>query len=810
MEFTQQQLAAIQSNEKRILVLACAGSGKTSVIIGRIERLIDNGVDPQQILALTFSNKAAKEMKNRLRRKSVESGIVINVKTFHAFGLEIINSYYNTLGFTKKVEICLKDESSKIIKDIYKKRNEKIVDGNDVYEYIHKVKTSNSYVPQPSLDIIFEEYEAQLKQNNKVDMDDMLYLPIKLLNEFDNIKTAIQEKYKYIFVDEYQDTSYIQNILLDNLVGDQTNLFMVGDDDQAIYEWRGARPDYILEKANNKKYKCIKLEKNFRSQGAIIALANRIINVNKKRVSKAINQQRQEGNKPIFRRLKSEYEEANWVADQIDNLIKTNRFNASDIAIIYRNNKQVEPIKKALYDKRINYESLDIDDTSKYTRFIRFLKSVNDLSSITDLSDALNFPTRCFDNFIYQEAKSKYCDVYGQDCNYDPLTWIDKIYLSNISFENDKELRERYALITQLHESRNLSCTEIIAFIISYLERNNYNTSAFEQYECALQSFDIAKNYEEVYGTTSLNDFLEHLIMSYENNDVSAGENVEAVNILTMHRAKGLEFKVVFIIGVQVGIFPNDYFIQSEYQLECERRLFYVAITRAKELLFLSSYKDPLGGSFDNPIIRHGFIAEIPSTYFGNPLTKDDIVHKFPEKEGKENTKATDLDAKSIINSLEKAEIKEEIISPIVTEKNQVNVEHLEQNLKESILLSKNIIIPSDKFIVIIGSLDVKINVAQALLKENMIARNQVEFYDYDGKGFKINKYFCNPKCIGIILGPQAHKMENIDARSLKGKLINEEGFPFSVDLISKHISKSSLQEAIVKIKWNYHLNCEQ
>lgn len=809
MEFTKQQLAAIESNDKRILVLACAGSGKTSVIIGRIERLIDDGINPQQILALTFSNKAAKEMKDRLRRKSVECGIRINVKTFHAFGLEIINSYYNTLGFTNKVEICLKDESSKIIKDIYKRRNEKIIDGNDIYSYIHEVKTSSNYVAQPSLDIIFGEYEKQLKIKNKVDMDDMLYLPIKLLNEYNNIKTAIQEKYQYIFVDEYQDTSYIQNILLDKLVGEKTNLFMVGDDDQAIYEWRGARPDYILEKSYDKNYTCIKLEKNFRSQGAIISLANRIINVNKKRVSKSIDQQRQDGNKPIFKRLKSEYDEANWVASQIDNLIKTNRFNASDIAIIYRNNKQVEPIKKALSDKKINYESLDIDDTSKYTRFIRFLKSVNDLSSITDLSDALNFPTRCFDNFIYQEAKNKYCDVYGQDCNYDPLTWIDKIYLSNISFENDKELRERYALITQLHESRNFSCTEIIAFIISYLERNNYYISAYEQYECALQSFDIAKNYEEVYGTTSLNNFLEHLIMSYENNDVSAGENVEAVNILTIHRAKGLEFKVVFIIGVQVGIFPNDFFVETEYQLECERRLFYVAITRAKELLFLSSYKDPLGGSFDNPIIRHGFIAEIPSAYFGDSFTKEELVEKFPEKEGRENTKATDVVAKNIINNLERNEIKEEISTPTINDNNQINIDNIEQNLKESILLSKNIDIPSDRFIVIVGALDVKINVAQAILKENMFTKNQVEFYDYDGKGFKVNKYFCNPKCIGIILGPQAHKMEDIDARSLKGKLINEEGFPFSVDLINKHISKSSLQEAIVKIKWNYHLNCE-
>ena len=806
MKFTDQQLEAINCESKRILVLACAGSGKTSVIVGRIEKLKDSGVNPEQILALTFSNKAAKEMKARIRKLNFTYGSKINVKTFHSFGLELINSYLNTLGFSKKVDIVLRDESAKIIKDIFKKRNENAIEGTDILSYIHQTKSLEDYLKQPYLEEIAKEYGNELKSRNAVDMDDMIYLPIQLLKEFPNVKKAVCERYKYIFVDEYQDTNSAQNTLLDYITDDETNLFLVGDDDQAIYEWRGARPQYILDKAKDPSFQCLKLEKNFRSQGYIIDVANRLIGINKKRVEKEIKKDRPDSLKPIFKRTYSEAEESNWVAEQIVELIKSNRFNPSDIAIIFRNNKQLDSIKEAFKKHNINYETLDVDESSKYSRFIRVLKSICDLNSTVDLSEALNYPNRCFDKYSFEEAKNAYCDIYGQDLSFDTLTWINKIYLSEVSFDGDYSFRKRYSLITQLHEAKDWSATEIIAFIINYFKNEGYDKTEAEQFSYAVQAFDIAKNYEEVFGKTSLTKFVDHLIMSYENNDADTGTDVDAVNVLTMHRSKGLEFKVVFIIGAQVGIIPNDYFIETEYEVECERRLFYVAITRTKELLYISSFKDPLGGSLTNPFV-HGFLQEIPTVYFGIVPNVALLREKLPPKEPVVNTKGTKEDATSIIKTLE-----DNVVSDNDLVEEEPKAEELDKDteiIKSEILLGKNIEIPRDKFIVIIGACQIKLDVMQKILKVNSFPKGQYEIYDYDGRGFKITKYLNNSHCIGIILGPQAHKLEGVDGNSLKGKLIAEMGAPFTVDLIEKRITKHSLQEALIKIKWNYHLTSQ-
>lgn len=809
MNFTSQQLDAINSTYKKNLILACAGSGKTSVVVGRINYLKEKGINPEQILALTFSNKAAKEMKERIRKSDRNFGRKVNVKTFHSFGLEIINSYFNTLGFTEKVSIVMKDECNAIIRDIYKNRNEKAIDGNDIFAYIHQFKSSEPYVKQDYFEEIVRLYCDALKEKNMVDMDDMIYLPILLLKDYENIRTALCQKYKCIFVDEYQDTNTAQNLLLDYVTNDETDLFLVGDDDQAIYEWRGARPEFILKKSVDSRYHCIKLETNFRSQSEIISLANTVISQNTKRVYKSIGTSREGLIKPMYKRFYSEEAESNWVAATIKELIKSNRFNPSDIAVLYRNNKQFESIKKALKESSINFDTLDVDDTAKYSRFIKVLKSICDLSTVNILSEAINFPNRCFDKFAFEDAKNAYCDEYGQDKNYETMEWINKIYLSDVIFDGCKEFRDRYELISQLHEAKTMSATEVIACYLNYMKRCRYDETEPDQFEMVLQAFDIAKNYEKAFGKTAMPQFVEHLILSYENNDADLGTDIESVNVLTMHRAKGLEFKVVFIIGVQVGIFPNDFFIDNEYKLECERRLFYVAITRAKELLYISSYQDPLGGSFENTIIKHGFLAEIPTLYFGSIPSIQEILNVFPEKEFVENTKAKPEDAKNVVNQLIKPILvettKEANIDNNKTEdKYNLSEEVIDEHLAECLLLSKNIEIPHNYFIVIVGALDVKLSVAQAILKENGFSKDQVEFYDYSGKGFNISKYLFNSRCLGIIVGPQAHKIENIDAKSLKGKLIRDEGYPFSVDLINRHISKHTLQEAITKIKWNY------
>lgn len=826
MALTLEQQAVIDSTSKKILVLSCAGSGKTTVIVNRITKLRKSGVKPKEILALTFSNKAAQEMKKRIAKENAKLGIKTNVKTFHAFGLEIIRQYSPTIGFEKQVKIAKGNDIQYIFKNIFRKRNEAPVEGTAIFNYLRATKSFEEYQHIQYYDDLLLEYSKIMKDSCLVDMDDMIFIPVNLLSENNNIRNIISEKYKYIFVDEYQDTNEAQNRLLDLIIGNDTNVCLVGDDDQAIYEWRGARPDYIRQKASSGEYECIKLEKNFRSQAEIINVANRIISKNKNRVRKAIIPFRPNGLKPIFKWLPSEEKESDWVADKIEELISSNRFNPSDIAVLYRNNNQSDQIRKALKNRNIESENIELDDNARYSAFINVLQSIVDLSSSSDMSEALNFPTRCFDKFTFEDAKGAYCDLYGQDCNYETMEWIDKIYLSDVDFDGSIEFRERYAMITQLHEAKDWSPTKVIACYLSYMERKGYDKTQQEKFNYALQAFDIAKNYEEVFTNKSLKEFLDHLAISYETNDTNRSTNLDAVNLMTMHRSKGLEFKVVFLIGVQVGCIPNDYFVQCMDDLEAERRLFYVAITRAKELLYLSSYRDPFGGSFKSDCIHNGFMAEIPETALGPEPSRSALISSFPLKDNVANEKVTSKDVDKVIENVTETVKKD--IEEIIKNDEELNLnkntihsyecgkdncsrnlgelteEQVSKYLEESFALSKNIEIPKKCFIVIIGNLEIKQKIAKGILKGNSFGHDQVEYFDYNGKGFNINKYFNNNRCIGIIMGPNTHKIATVDSSSLKAKLLNNPGYPFFVDLINKRITKQSLQEAITKIKWNY------
>lgn len=443
MILTQEQKTAIESKSKKILLLSCAGSGKTTVIAERIMRLRKDGVHPEQILVLTFANKASRDMKSKISNYGVDWVGKVNVKTFHAFGLEIIRQYSSIIGFVKPATLAKKAELQKIIKDAFNRKNLVDIEGIDIYDYINKTKSFESYESIPIYDEVLETYTEELNNKNLLDMDDMIYLSVKLLESNDSVRSVLRSKYKYIFVDEYQDTNEAQNRLLELLIGDETNVFLVGDDDQAIYEWRGARSNYIKEKALSNAYECLTLETNFRSQAEIISIANTIINNNKNRVEKQMKPFRESGIKPFYKRLYSEKAESEWVAKTIEDLIISERFNPSDIAVLYRNNDQEFSIKDALLSKNIKSDNLEIDENAKYSSFLNVLQSILDLKSVKDLSEALNFPTRCFDRFAFEDAKKNYLSIYGKENNYDLLEWVDKLYLSNVSFEGGYRVQRK-------------------------------------------------------------------------------------------------------------------------------------------------------------------------------------------------------------------------------------------------------------------------------------------------------------------------------------------------------------------------------
>lgn len=823
MLLTAQQQKVVDSTSQRIVVLSCAGSGKTTVITLRIASLWKKGVKPQEILALTFSNKAAQEMKKRICKENPTLGAKVNVKTFHAFGLEIVKRFDAALGFSGPVSIAKSSEIKSIMSAILKRRHAYGIAGSDLEHYIKQCKSCEEFYHIEQYDTIFHEYQSEMKQHNLVDMEDMIWLPVQLLSSEKEVRDVISSQYKYIFVDEYQDTNEAQNRLLDLIMTQENNVCLVGDDDQAIYDWRGAKPEYIRKKAESGEYELIKLETNFRSQDGIIRIANDIIRKNHQRVPKEIKAARKLTFQPIFKRLFSQEAEAKYVAEKIKELIDKEKYNPSDIAVLFPTNEQAEPIKTELNRLGVECDQCELDENAQYGRFISVLQSITRLNSVIEIGNAINFPNNCFDNFQFMDAKAAYCDKFGQECNYSDLQWIDKLYLSDLDFENCDEFRERYSLITQLNQAKNWKPTQIVALYISFMQSKHYDTAFPEQYRFVLQVFDIAQNYEEAFGKINLEQFLQHLRLSIGMGDVAKSSNYNAVNVLTMHRAKGLEFKVVFIIGVQVGMLPNDYFIHTEEDLEAQRRLFYVAITRAKDLLFLTSFKDPFGGSTKFSLVTHGFMAEIPKVSFSDGQNFEQVLTGLPQREETERVRPIcEIVEETITNTIEEISPEPQVqaaefvpaesepIKPIEDNASKQFKDIREEQLNDSrfselvLALSREIEIPGKNFVVVVGAIDIKQNVFQGIMKSNGFSKQQFELFDYDGKGFKLSKYFNNPRCIGIILGPEAHRIEGVDSASLKGKILSTEGYSYMVDLIDQHITKSSLQKAIVKIKWNF------
>ena len=300
MDLTKQQQAVVESKSQRIVVLSCAGSGKTTVISLRIAELWKSGVDPDQILSLTFSNKASQEMKRRICKENKSLGLSTNVRTFHAFGLDLIRRNSSALGFFDQIRIAKHSDIQKILHDIATRKGNALLEGDHVLSYIKKRKSFEPLAHNGELDEVFNEYCVALKSRCLIDMEDMIWLAVNYLKEHQTAREQISRQYRYIFVDEYQDTNEAQNKLLGLLIKDTTNVCLVGDDDQAIYEWRGAKPGYIRQFAQSDRYELLKLECNFRSQAGIIDIANTLISHNQERVPKEIRAEREFTFKPVY------------------------------------------------------------------------------------------------------------------------------------------------------------------------------------------------------------------------------------------------------------------------------------------------------------------------------------------------------------------------------------------------------------------------------------------------------------------------------------------------------------------------------
>ena len=617
----EEQLDAVKTTDGPLLVLAGAGSGKTKVLTTRIAYLIESGVAPYNILAITFTNKAAKEMKERVF-KLVGEVKDIQISTFHSFGLYIIKRHYNLLGYERNFTILDGDDSLVLVKNIVKEMGLNTDDYNPkaIRNKISGAKNElvypEEYEKYAGTDFeeivckVYKKYEERLKNNNSVDFDDLLILPIKLFSVYKDILKMYQERFKYILVDEYQDTNRVQYILVNMLAARYKNICVVGDNDQAIYSWRGSDYRNILNfEKDYPDLKSVMLEENYRSTGNILKAANEVIKNNKIRKDKNLWTKHEEGSKIRYHRASDEKDEASYVVKEIKNLLYDGA-RREEIAVLYRTNAQSRNIEEAMLRENIPYKvigSFYFYNRKEIKDLISYLKLIYNKNDDISLVRIINVPKRGIGDKTISNLSDKSFKL--NKCIYDVI-------------ETGKE-QEFKKIIEELKEnSKDATLTELVDLILDKTgirkELESEKTVDAEIRLSNLEEFkSITRTYEENSDSPTLEEFLEEISLVADMNEHKNETNV--VTLMTVHAAKGLEFDYVFVIGMEEGLFPHLNSMETE-DLEEERRLCYVAITRAKKKLWLINAKSRMiYGKHDN-YFPSRFISEIPDEY----LEKDE------------------------------------------------------------------------------------------------------------------------------------------------------------------------------------------
>ena len=624
-----EQLKAVKHNNGPLLILAGAGSGKTKVLTMRVANLINEyNVKPSEILAITFTNKAANEMKERIH--NVLGSVADNVRicTFHSFGLFILRREYEYIGYERNFTIIDSEDSLTLIKKILKEldKDANVYNPRAIRSKISGAKNELIDAKKYSLfantefekvvEEVYIKYEEKLRLGNSFDFDDLLIAPIKIFRENKEVLEKYQNTFKYILIDEYQDTNEAQYILTKMIASKYRNICVVGDPDQSIYSFRGSNYRNILNfEKDYKEASIIVLERNYRSTSNILNAANDIIKNNKNRKEKNLWTENGTGKKITYHRAENEKDEAYYVVKEIKKLDCP----LSDIAVLYRTNAQSRNIEEALLRENIPFKvvgSFYFYNRKEIKDLIAYLKVIYNEKDDINLLRIINVPKR--------KIGLKTIENLTDIASLKGISIYDAI-------ESGKEL-EFKKLIEELKvEKDNLSLTELVELV---LEKSGMKASLLEEKtmesEIRLENLEefksITRGFEEKYGVVSLEEFLSEIslvsdVEEYKNND-------SVVTLLTVHSAKGLEFKNVFIIGLEEGIFPHKNSFDSTQDMEEERRLCYVAVTRAKNNLWLINAKKRIlyGTESSNPESR--FIKEIDENY----LNIDETVKTSPSK----------------------------------------------------------------------------------------------------------------------------------------------------------------------------------
>ncbi len=623
-----EQKEAVLAVEGPCLVIAGAGSGKTKVLTHKIAYLMHNvGVKPWNILAITFTNKAANEMKERVEKLVGEVAKDMWIGTFHSICVRILRRYIDRIGFTSSFVIFDTSDQRTIVKQCIKQLelDDKIFTDRSVLSEISNAKNemlepadyalrANGEYRKETIAEVYKMYQKKLKDNNAVDFDDIINYTIKILSENPDVLEYYSNKFEYVLVDEYQDTNKAQFTLVSMLAARFGNITAVGDNNQGIYSFRGADITNILNfERDFPGTKIIKLEQNYRCTQNILDAANAVIKNNESKYEKNLWTQNNKGDLPYVFRGDTEYDEANFIVEQIRRLKREEYLDYNDFTVLYRMNSQSRSIEDILRREDIPYKivgGLKFYERKEIKDIIAYLRLIENTADNLSLQRIINEPKRgigktSLDNI---EAVANQNDI----SMYEVIKRADAFGLNRV-YVNSRDF------INQIEELRSKKDTLIISELIKETLRITGYSKALEledttEAENRLENLDefltVAIEFEEELADNTLADFLEGITLSSDIDNTD--ETEDSVTLMTLHSAKGLEFPVVFLVGMEEGIFPGYKSIGEQKELEEERRLCYVGITRAKQHLFLTCARQRtiFGSTSCNQVSR--FVKEIP------------------------------------------------------------------------------------------------------------------------------------------------------------------------------------------------------
>lgn len=630
MALNEMQQLAVDTTEGPLLILAGAGSGKTTVLVNRVEHIISSRLaTPWQVLAITFTNKAAGELRERLVNAIGDEANDIWAYTFHSCCSRILRRFGERIGYTNHFTIYDTDDSRRVMKQCQKQLGieDKLINHKSILAEISRAKdslispdeykqTSQNDFRKSKIAECYEMYQKELKKSDAMDFDDIIFNTVKLLEENEDVRDLYQTQFKYVMVDEYQDTNHAQYVLTSLLADKYKNICVVGDDDQSIYRFRGATIENILSFENHYKgAKVIRLEENYRSTQNILDSANAVISHNKNRKGKTLFTRSGSGDKIVYKTVMSESEESQYIIDEIIKNVD-NGMKYSDHAILYRMNAQSRNLEVMLTKSGISHRIIGghrFFDRKEIKDIVSYLAVINNPSDNVRLQRIINVPKRAIGDTMFANVLEIAAGL-GMSA-FEVCERADEFQKTSRSASKlmgfTKMIRDFQECIED-----GMGLNDLLQEVLEKTKYLDFLHEDIETYDDRVNNIKELSSmfikYEEESEDANLSEFLEDVALISDID--SYNEDEDAVVLMTLHSAKGLEFPVVFIPGMEEGIFPGNQSMFSEEDLEEERRLAYVGITRAKKKLYLISSQQRMLYGQTSRNMPSRFLREIPSS----------------------------------------------------------------------------------------------------------------------------------------------------------------------------------------------------